>query len=49
MIAVWWQQYGEFVELRFYRNMREFKRDRADVMESFTTFEVLSVARVTFN
>ena len=41
MIAAWWLQYGEFVELRLYADWSAFEADRREVDEVFTSFSVM--------
>lgn len=49
MIAVWWSQYGEYVDLRFYPDWAAFEIDRADVEEMFTSYSVMLALPVVFS
>jgi hypothetical protein len=46
MIAAWWSQYGEFVEVRFFADWVEFEADREDTLETFTSYRLISVREV---
>lgn len=49
MIAVWWSQYGEYVDLRFYADWSAFEAERADVMETFSSYSVMLAVPVRFS
>ena len=49
MIAVWWSQYGEYVELRLYPDEEAFYLDQDEVLSTFTSYAVLLAEPVSFS